>query len=134
MRLLLSSIAVLCAFSAAADEVEVSVNSMPPVIVKTIPEAGATDVDPATTEIRAVFSKPMMTGNYSWVRTGKETFPETTGKPRFEPDEKTCILPVKLQPGKTYVIWLNQGKFASFMDKGSRRSVPYLLVFQTREK
>ena len=116
------------------DEVAVTVASMPPVVVKTVPESGSTDVDPALTELRATFSKPMLTGNYSWVQTGKETFPKTTGKPRFEADEKTCVLSVKLEPGKTYVIWLNQGKFSSFMDKGGRRAVPYLLVFQTREK
>jgi Bacterial Ig-like domain len=132
MRAAIFTILTLVSSLSLADEGESpSVATLPPVVVKTTPEAGTTDVDPALTEIRATFSKPMITENFSWVQTVKDAFPATTGKPHFEQD-RTCVLPVKLEPGKTYVLWLNQGKFSSFMDKDGRRAVPYMLVFQTK--
>ena len=74
----------------------------------------------------------MISESFSWVQTVKGAFPSTTGKPHFEQDQRTCVLPVKLEPGKTYVMWLNQGKFSSFMDKNGRRAIPYMLVFQKK--
>jgi RNA polymerase sigma-70 factor (ECF subfamily) len=41
-------------------------------------------------------------------------------------------LPVKLEPGKTYVIWLNSQKFGNFKDTDGKSAVPYLLVFETK--
>jgi RNA polymerase sigma-70 factor (ECF subfamily) len=38
----------------------------------------------------------------------------------------------KLEPGKTYVLWFNQGRFNSFRDTDNNPAVPYLLVFQTK--
>ena len=45
--------------------------------------------------------------------------------------KRTCVLPVKLEPGKTYAIWLNSQKFGNFKDTDGRSAVPYLLVFRT---
>jgi hypothetical protein len=39
---------------------------------------------------------------------------------------------VKLEPGKTYVLWFNRGQFNSFRDTDNNPAVPYLLVFQTK--
>ena len=44
------------------------------------------------------------------------------------------MLPVKLEPGKTYVLLLNPPKFSSFMDEQGRRALQYMLVFQTKGK
>jgi len=41
------------------------------------------------------------------------------------------VLPVKLEPGKTYAIWLNSRKFGNFEDSDGRSAVPCLLVFRT---
>ncbi len=112
---------------------EVSVATMPPSVVETVPRCGDTDVDPAITEIRATFSKEMMDGNWSWTQISNETALPITEKPQYTEDGRTCIVKVKLEPGKTYVTWLNRGRYMSFMDKGRRSSVPYLLIFQTRE-
>jgi RNA polymerase sigma-70 factor (ECF subfamily) len=104
------------------------------VIISSTPAAGATDVDAeATTELKVVFSKDMEPGNFSWVQYGKDTFPKTTGKAKFLDDKRTCVLPVKLEPGHPYVIWLNQGKFSSFQDSDGHKAVPYLLVFETKK-
>ena len=112
----------------------ISVADAPPVIVSTTPPAGAADVDAAaTTEIKVTFSKEMETGGFSWVTYGKDTFPKTTGKPHYEKDNRTCVLPVKLEPGKTYVLMLNVPPFTSFIDKTHHKAVEYWLVFETKK-
>lgn len=111
---------------------EVTLASVPPVVVKTIPEAGTSDVDPKLTEIKITFSKDMEDGSWSWSRLSKESFPEPDGKPKYLPDKRTCVLPVKLEPGKTYAIWMNSAKFGNFKDSDGRSAVPYLLAFKTK--
>lgn len=120
------------ALELAANAQSVSLETAPPVVVKTVPVAGATDVDPALTELRVTYSKDMKDGSWSWSTWGEENFPETAGKPRYLSDKRTCVLPVKLEPGKFYAVWLNSDKFKNFKDKDGRAAVPYLLTFRTR--
>ena len=104
--------AMLGAFVAgevAADDV--TLDSVPPVVVKTIPAAGAADVDPKTTEIKVTFSKAMEDGNWSWAIHTEASFPKANGKPKYLADKRTCVLPVKLEPGKTYAVWVNRPRF-----------------------
>lgn len=113
---------------------EVSVKAMPPSVVKTIPMAGDTNVDPALKEIQVTFSKNMMTNRmWAFCQISKETFPENAGQIHYLDDQRTCVMPVKLEPGKTYVVWVNRGQFNSFRDAANNPSVPYLLVFETRK-
>jgi RNA polymerase sigma-70 factor (ECF subfamily) len=109
------------------------VDTAPPVVVQTEPRAGATDVDPGLTEIKVTFSKDMQDGSWAFAQLSKQTFPQTTGKPHYEKDHRTCILPVKLEPGKAYVISMNKAPFDSFMDTRHRKAMEYLLVFETRK-
>jgi RNA polymerase sigma-70 factor (ECF subfamily) len=109
-----------------------SMATAPPVVVKSIPQAGALNVDPATTEIRVTYSKNMTDGSWSWSTWGQENFPKMTGKPKYMDDKRTCVAPVKLEPNKFYAIWLNSGNFGNFKDAGGRPAVPYLLVFKTK--
>ena len=109
-----------------------SMVNAPPVVVKTVPQAGALTVDPATTEIRVTYSKNMRDGSWSWSTWGEENFPKMTGKPKYMDDKRTCVAPVKLEPNKFYAIWLNSENFGNFKDAGGRPAVPYLLVFKTR--
>jgi RNA polymerase sigma-70 factor (ECF subfamily) len=74
----------------------------------------------------------MTDGNWAWVQISKDTFPQIVGKPRYLEDKKTCGVDVKLEPKKTYVIWLNSPPYTSFTDTDGHKAVPYLLVFQTR--
>jgi RNA polymerase sigma-70 factor (ECF subfamily) len=111
----------------------ITLESVPPVVVKTIPAAGVSGVDAKTKEIRVVFSKDMADGTWSWSTLSKESFPTIEGKPRYRKDKRTCVLPVRLEPGKTYAIWINSNKFQNFKDSKGTPAVPYLLVFRTSE-
>ena len=104
-----------------------------PVVVQSVPATGQRDVDPAISEIRVVFSKPMLDGSWSWSQAADETYPKTTGEARYLPDHRTCVLPVKLEPGRTYEIWLNSEKFQNFRDVEGHPATPHFLRFQTRK-
>ena len=130
VTLLLLSIGSL---SAIAQET-VSVANSPPVVIKTIPRAGDTNVDPLLTEIQVTFSKDMLTEKmWSWVIHTRETFPQITGDVQYI-STRTNVAPVQLRPSKTYAIWFNSpnGKHNAFRDTSNNPAIPYLLVFQTR--
>ena len=98
----LASVALIvlasCGSAWSAEQQEMSVAALPPVVVKTVPQAGDTQVDPSITEISGTFSKKMTTGkNYSWAGA-EESW--VAGQPRWLADGKTCSLPVKLEPGE----------------------------------
>jgi len=109
-----------------------SVKSMPPVVVKTVPVSGDTAVNANLKEIKVTFSKDMKTKQmWSFVKVSKDTFPKV-GQPKYK-DKRTIVLPVTLQPKKTYAIWINSsGKHNSFRDANNNPAVPYLLAFETK--
>ncbi len=108
--------------------------AFPPVVVRTFPTAGDLDVDPSTHEVRVTFSKPMMTHEmWSFVYAAPADFPVIDGDIHYLPDGRTCVLPVSLDPGKTYGMWINSQKHTSFRDTDQRPAIPYLLVFKTRD-
>ena len=115
-------------------ENKITVKSMPPVVIKTMPQAGDTTVAPSLNEIRVTFSKAMMTEDmWSWVMVSEQTFPQLVGDIRYLDDKRTCVAQVKLEPGKTYAVWFNSKNHNSFRDSDNNPAVPYLLVFQTRK-
>ncbi len=85
--------------------------------------------DPTTKVSRVAFNDPTPEG-----RDIESSTPEAVGKPKYEADGKTCVLKVKLEPNKTYAYWLNSEKFKNFKDQQKHSAVPYLLVFQTKDK
>jgi RNA polymerase sigma-70 factor (ECF subfamily) len=117
----------VCGSSGAQD-----IDSMAPVVVKTLPESGARDVAPGVVEIKVTFSKEMADGSWSWATAWQGSTPEVVEKPHYDSDQKTCVLKVRLAPNKAYAYWLNSAKFQNFKDKQGRPAVPYLLVFQTK--
>jgi RNA polymerase sigma-70 factor (ECF subfamily) len=70
---------------------------------------------------------------WSWVMISKESFPIISGEVKYLKDNRTCVAPVNLEPGKTYAIWFNSEKYNAFRDTYNNPAVPYLLVFQTKE-
>ena len=126
------SFILLVVIGIAAYPEDITIEKLPPVIVKTLPVSGSMNVDPSVRIIKVTFSKPMMTKKmWSWVMISKDSFPQMTGDPYYLEDGKTCLLPVKLQKDKTYAIWINSGKYNYFKDKNGNPAVPYLLVFRT---
>jgi hypothetical protein len=107
------------------------IDSVAPVVVKTVPEAGAKDVSPGETEIRVTFSKPMTDKSWSWSTAWEKSDPEAIGKPHYDADHRTCILKVKLEPNKTYGYWINSQNFHGFQDSRHHPAVSYLFVFKT---
>src|SRR5262249_29782067 len=71
----------------ADKEPAVSVKTLPPVVVRTVPAAGDVGVDATkTSEIRVTFSKDMADNSWSWSQISDETFPKITGKIRYDKD------------------------------------------------
>lgn len=106
----------------------------PPRVITTTPANGTSDVDPFLDKITVTFSKPMLDKSWSWSYEDKESFPEIIGQPSYPDNETTCVLPVKLKPGKRYVIWINTTKFKNFKDKNGKAAEPYKLVFMTKQR
>lgn len=110
-----------------------TVETAPPVVVETTPRAGALDVDPSVSEIRVIFSKDMMTDNmWSVVKISDETFPQLAGEVGYQ-DARTFVVPVALEPQSTYALWFNYKQNDAFRDVNGNASIPYFLVFQTKE-
>ena len=112
---------------------EPTLESAPPVVVATWPTAGSQTVDPGLAEIKVTFSKKMQEGSWSWSTWGEENFPEVTGTIHYQADHRTCVLPVKLKPGKLYATWINSEFHKTFTDTDGEPALPYLLIFQTRK-
>jgi hypothetical protein len=105
--------------------------SSPPVVVKLDPPNGATDVDPQRTLLRATFDRAME-GSWAWVTEGRDNFPEMAGQGYFESDGRTAALPVKLAPGRSYVVWLNSEEHQLFRDLSGTPARPLRWTFTTR--
>jgi RNA polymerase sigma-70 factor (ECF subfamily) len=71
----------------------------------------------------------------SWSRlTGnKYAAPQDDGPNHFERDRRTCVMPVKLDPGKTYVMGVNSERFRNFKDARGHPALTSLLVFRTKD-
>jgi hypothetical protein len=124
---MLAALCTVLLCDASAQDIE----SMPPVVVKTVPEAGASGVAAGLTEIKVTFSKEMTDGSWSWASAWQDSTPDSLGRPKYDADRKTCILQVRLEPDRTYGYWLNSEKHGNFKDSTGKPAVPYLLVFQT---
>lgn len=129
--LLLVSVLAFGRLSAQTDATP-TVDSVAPVVVKTIPEAGSKDVASGEVEIKVTFSKEMADESWSWSSAWKDSAPAVIGKPRYDTNHRTCILKVKLEPNKTYGYWINSQKFSGFRDKQGKAAIPYFFVFQTK--
>jgi len=133
MRLIGLFVILLAFYLSVSQLSSAEIEEMPPVVVKTFPESGAKNVDPSISEIRVTFNKEMMDQSWSWVQIAPENFPKIIEAPRYLEDKRTCVIKVKLEPGKTYIIWVNTQKFTNFKDKNGRPAVPYLLMFETKK-
>jgi hypothetical protein len=106
-------------------------DACPPVVVRTVPEAGSERVPPGMAEIRATFSREMSDGSWGWCDVWEHSMPEMMSDPRYLADHKTVVLKVRLEPGKTYGFWINSTANHGFQDTQQQPAVPYLLTFKT---
>ena len=126
---------LIAAFLGAATRAwadEPTLDNVPPVVVTTQPQAGASGVAAGPADITVTFSKPMRAGSWSWVKASDASFPPLRGQPHFSADQRSSILPVTLEAGKTYAIWINSPPSQNFTDQEGRKALTYLLVFSTK--
>jgi hypothetical protein len=110
------------------------IDNFAPVVVKTVPEAGSKDVPSGEFEVRITFSKEMADNSWSWSTAWQNSDPQSVGKPHYDADHRTCVMKVKLEPGKTYGWWINSQRFHGFQDNQNHPAIPYLLTFRTKEQ
>lgn len=103
----------------------------PPRIVETVPAAGATEVDPAVSEITVTFDRDMA-GGFSWTGGGPDFPPVAEGrKPQWR-DKRTAVLPVKLGQGRYYRLGINSKSHRNFKSAAGVPAVPSAIYFTTR--
>ena len=124
--ILLVVLGIVCGCSKKATE-----DTEPPQVVTTNPVNGSVDVDPSLTEISVTFNEEMMDA-CSWCMENKESFPQINGTPSYTDGNTKNIVPVKLESGKEYVIWINTSQYTNFKDKAGNSTVPYKLTFKTK--
>ncbi len=101
-----------------------------PQIVSCTPTRGATDVDPALKEITVTFNQDMEEG-MSWTGGGPE-FPKIPeGKQGHWRDKRTCVLPVKLQPGHHYRVGINSPSYRNFRSPSGVPAMTSAIWFTT---
>jgi len=118
----------------AAEEAAVApaVKTNWPVIVKTEPAIGATDVDPDLKEIAVTFDRDMSTGGYSWTGGG-EFFPKSPdGALPLWKDKRTCVLPVELKRGAFYRVGINSSSFHNFESEVGAPAETAAVYFATK--
>ena len=123
-------ISALCQFAPLTSRAQ-DIDSIAPVVVKTVPEAGTKDVSAGEFEIKTTFSKEMKDQSWSWSSAWKDSVPDFIGKPEYDANDRTCTVKVKLEPNTTYGFWLNSERFHGFQDSQGHPAIPYLLVFKT---
>jgi len=106
-------------------------HALPARIKSSVPEIGATEVDPAIKEIRVTFDRDMSEG-MSWTGSG-EAFPPSPkdAKPKWI-DKRTCAFPVKLEAGKFYRVGINSTEFQNFQDESGAPAAPRVIYFTTK--
>ena len=124
-------LSAVCQFAPQSSRAQ-DMDSFAPVVVKTVPEAGNKEVSPVEFEVRITFSKEMTDQSWSWASAWQGSEPKSLDKPHYEADHKTCVMKVKLEPGKTYGWWINSPKFHGFQDTQNHPALPYFLTFRTK--
>ena len=126
---------LLLAASACGGEDDTQAGFAPdaPVVIETTPRDGDVGVDADLGQITATFSESMDRDGWSWVTEVGRRVPSITGLP-FYLDETTTVLPVRLEPGTTYVIWVNSpddAELRKFTNSAGVSARAYRIGFET---
>jgi hypothetical protein len=114
---------ILLSFAAAR------LSAAPPRVIKTIPENGDQDVDPALRQIRIEFDQDMSRGGFSICGSGPK-FPKTIGKARWV-NKRTIVMRVRLQENHEYHLSANCPSAKNFRSVGGEAAVIYPVKFRT---
>ncbi|MCB0447525.1 MAG: hypothetical protein KDD03_08440 [Gelidibacter sp.] len=121
-------------FSASLDELHQNFeNKRPTVIGIKQFENNSQDVDSRTKEITIEFSQPLNGHNtgIDFGELGQEAFPKgTLNGRRWSDDNKSWTIPVKLEPNKTYQLFITN----NFRTREDIPLKPYLIEFKTGNK
>ncbi len=107
-------------------------DTTPPTVLSTNPVIG-TSVDASVSTLQVTFSEPMTDHAWSYTYQDESKFPTLAGDPSYSEDLKTVSLPVVLEPGKDYEIWLNSQNHDGFRDAAGNTLEPYQWTFSTKE-
>ena len=102
-----------------------------PRIVSTSPDVAATDVDPATSEITVTFDQDMRKG-FCWTGGGPDFPPTVDDKKPYWRGSRTCVLPVKLQAGHYYRVWINSTSYHNFRGTNGIAAATSAIYFSTK--
>jgi RNA polymerase sigma factor (sigma-70 family) len=101
-----------------------------PRVVRATPDDGDVDIDPATRELRVTFDRDMDQGGMSVVGGGS-TFPgDPSARPHWS-DARTIVIPLRLEPGRSYQLSINSSRFRNFRDAQGESVTPYPIHFKT---
>jgi hypothetical protein len=92
---------------------------------------GATEVDPAVTEITVTFNQEMDSG-MSWTGGGPEFPPSPEGQKAQWRDKRTCVLPVKLEAAHFYRVGINSKSYQNFSSSHGLAALPSAIYFTTQ--
>jgi DNA-binding CsgD family transcriptional regulator len=103
-----------------------------PRVVATHPSPGAT-VPAGALTLSVTFDRPMLAGNYSFVRKDVSTYPDCgDNRPTQSADGRTFTLHCKVLPNRAYEIWFNSEPFMNFKGLDGSPAVPFQLKLTAR--
>jgi RNA polymerase sigma-70 factor (ECF subfamily) len=114
-----------------ADEASPPNPSAPPRILSSRPRTGDTEVDPGLQQVTVTFDRDMDTGGYSWTGGGPEFPGREDQRPRWR-DQRTCVLPVKVEAARYYRVGINAPSFRNFRSAAGVAVVPTAILFTTK--
>lgn len=102
-----------------------------PRVLKTEPANGAKGMEAGTFDLKIVFSEPMQKGKASIMTPPAGPRLKTIGAPRWD-NATTFVVPLLLDPAKTYRIGINTGEQKRFVSAGDGTpAVRFELTFST---
>jgi beta-lactamase regulating signal transducer with metallopeptidase domain len=104
-----------------------------PWVIASSPRAGETEVHPALAELTVTFDRDM-SKDLSWTRHDNGPYfpPKPEGQQAYWRDQRTCVLPVKLEAGQFYRMEINRTDQQDFRGKDGRVAAQSVLYFTTQ--
>jgi hypothetical protein len=102
-----------------------------PKVVSTFPSQGMKVT--ASLGLLKVSYDHRMSASWSFATGGEKAFPEVLGPPFLSDDGITISLPIRLEPNRSYVVWLNTERYKNFKSEEGVAAEPYRLAFSTTD-